>query len=69
MANTGVSAATFAAKLEAFRRANILSTAAEIRELQAALKRLQLYDGPVDGTYSPALRIAIEAFEKEQGLP
>ena len=68
VANTAVSAATFAAKLEAFRRANILSTAAEIRELQAALKRLQLYDGPVDGTYSPALRSAIEAFEKEQGV-
>ena len=56
VANTGVSAAAFAAKLEAFRRANILSTAAEIRDLQTALKRRQLYDGPVDGTYRPALR-------------
>ena len=68
VANTGVSATTFAAKLEAFRRANILSTGAEIREMQTALKRLNFYDGPVDSTYSPALRSAIEAFEKEQGV-
>ena len=60
MANTGVSAAAFAAKLDAFRRAAILNTAAQIRDLQTALKRRQLYDGAVDGAYGPALRIAIE---------
>jgi len=68
VANTGVSAAAFAAKLEAFRRAAILSTTAQIRDLQTALKQRQLYDGAIDGAYGPALRIAIEAYEKAQGL-
>lgn len=68
VANTGVNASAFAGKLEVFRRANILDTAAEIRELQGALKRQQFYNGPMDGTYSPGLRDAIEAFEKAQGL-
>ena len=68
VANTGVGAAAFAAKFDAFRRAAILGTAAQIRDLQAALKQRQLYDGAVDGAYGPALRTAIEAYEKEQGL-
>jgi protease YdgD len=68
VANTGVSAAAFAGKLDAFRQAAILGSPAQIRELQAALKQQQLYAGPVDGTYGPTLRIAIEAFEKAQGL-
>lgn len=68
VANTGVSATAFATKLEAFRRAAILSTAAQIRDLQTALKQRQLYDGAIDGTYGPGLRVAIEAYEKAQGL-
>jgi len=68
VANTGVGAIAFAAKFDAFRRAAILSTAAQIRDLQAALKQRQLYDGAIDGTYGPTLRIAIEAYEKAQGL-
>jgi hypothetical protein len=68
VANTGVSAAAFAAKLDAFRRAIILSTAAQIRDLQTALKQRRLYDGAVDGAYGSALRVAIEAYEKAQGL-
>lgn len=68
VANTGVSAAAFAAKLDAFRQAAILGTAAQIREVQAALKQQQLYDGAIDGTYGSALRTAIEAYEKAQGL-
>ena len=69
VANTGVSAAAFAAKLDAFRHAIILGTPAQIRDLQTALKQRQLYGGPVDGAYGPALRFAIEAYEKTQGLP
>lgn len=68
VANTGVSSLAFAAKLDAFRQAAILGTSAQIRELQAALKQRQLYAGPVDGTYGPTLRVAIEAFEKAEGL-
>jgi protease YdgD len=69
VANTAVSAAIFAGKLEAFREAEILGTPARLRELQALLQRRDLFDGKIDGTYSPALRAAIEAYEKAEGLP
>ena len=69
VANTGVSAAAFAAKLDAFRQAVILALPAQIRELQAALKRQRLYAGAIDGNYGAALRAAIEAYEKVHGLP
>jgi len=69
VANTGVSAAMFAEKLELFKEAAILTTAAQVRELQQALKGLKLYSGPLDGSYRAALRQAIEAFEKTHGLP
>ncbi len=69
VANTGVSTAAFAAKLEAFRQASILALPAQIRELQAALKRQRFYSGALDGNYGAALRGAIEAYEKTHGLP
>jgi peptidoglycan hydrolase-like protein with peptidoglycan-binding domain len=69
VANTGVSAAMFAEKLELFKEASILTTAAQVRELQQALKGLKLYSGPIDGSYRAALRQAIEAFEKTHALP
>jgi hypothetical protein len=69
VANTGVSAAVFAEKLELFKEAAILTTAAQVRELQQALKDLKLYSGPIDGSYRAGLRQAIEAFEKIHGLP
>ena len=40
-----------------------------MRELQTRLKQRHLFDGKIDGTYGPALRAAIEAFEKKEGLP
>jgi protease YdgD len=69
VANTAVSAATFAGKLEAFREAEILGTPVQLRELQTLLRQRQLFDGKVDGIYSAALRAAIEAYEKAEGLP
>jgi protease YdgD len=68
VANTGVSAAGFAAKLEAFRHAAILATPAQVRELQLALKQQQLYAGPLDGAYGSTLRAAIEAYEQAHGM-
>jgi protease YdgD len=68
VANTGVASAAFAAQLEAFERAAILASAGQMRELQALLKHRQLYSGPVDGTYGAAVRSAIEAYEREEGL-
>jgi protease YdgD len=69
VANTGVSAAAFAGKLDAFRGAAILGTAAQMRELQGALKQRGLYGGAVDGTYGSALRAAIESYEKSHAMP
>jgi protease YdgD len=69
VANTGVSSAAFAAKLEAFRQAVILTSAADIREVQSALKHRHHYSGEIDGRYGASLRTAIEAFEAAQGLP
>ena len=68
VANTGVASVAFAAKLEAFREAHILSSAAEMRELQGLLRDRHLFIGKVDGTYGPELRVAIEAYEKSEGL-
>ena len=36
---------------------------------QRALSRLGYYRGPADGVASPALKLAIGSFQKEQGLP
>ncbi len=69
IANTAVASAAFAARLEAFQQAMILSTPAEMRELQTLLARRQLYSGPADGNYDGALKAAIEAYEKAEGLP
>jgi protease YdgD len=63
IANTGVAAAAFASRLAAFRAASILMTANEIKELQSRLSQRGLYAGPIDGTYGPALKDAIELFE------
>jgi protease YdgD len=69
VANTGVSAAQFAAKLEAFRNAVILGTPTQILHLQSALRERQFYGGALTGIYGRSLRSAIEAYEKTEGLP
>jgi hypothetical protein len=69
VANTGVSAAAFAGKLNAFREAAILGTPAQLRELQVLLHQRHLFNGVADGTYGAALRAAIETYEKAEGLP
>jgi len=69
VANTGVASAAFADKLEIFRDAVILSSPAQMRELQAALKARGLFAGRIDGTYGAELRRAIEAYEKAERLP
>jgi protease YdgD len=69
IANTAVSSAAFAAQLEIFRRASILESHAEMRELQTRLMRRGLYSGKLDGAYSAALRSAIEAHERAAGRP
>jgi hypothetical protein len=69
VANTGVAAAAFADKLEVFKGAAILTSPVHVRELQTALKERRLYYGTISGIYDPTLRSAIEAYERDQGLP
>lgn len=69
VANTGVALARFAPTLEAFKSAAILSTAAQIKDLQERLKQRGYYDGPLDGTYGRALKAAIEAYEAADQRP
>src|SRR5262245_5974012 len=66
VANTAVSAQAFADRLTAFRDANILPAGTRLQNLQARLKTLKFYSGQVDGSYGPALRDAIRAFESAQ---
>jgi protease YdgD len=69
VANTGVATAAFADRLEAFAQARILSERADVRSLQQLLAQRHQYAGPIDGAYGEALRAAIEAYEKTEGLP
>ena len=41
----------------------------EVMNLQRALSRLGYYQGPTDGVSSPALKLAIAAYQRDQGLP
>jgi localization factor PodJL len=41
----------------------------QVANAQRALSRLGYYQGPSDGASSPALRLAIAAFQRDQGLP
>jgi hypothetical protein len=68
VANTAVASSAFAGKLDTFLQAAVLSSPAQVRELQSLLKGRQLFDGKVDGNYGAELRLAIEAYEKAEGL-
>ena len=69
VANTAVSAFAFERQLRTFRSARILITARQVRDLQDLLRKANLFNAPVDGTYGPALKGAIEAYETTVGLP
>jgi len=68
VANTGVNAMVFAAKLDLFRNAQILQAPLQIRALQTALKQRGHFAGAASGLFTPELRQAIEAYERAQGL-
>lgn len=69
VANTGVSAEAFAAQLALFREAQLLNSAAHVRDLQARLKARGIYFGALDGVYGINLKQAIEAYEQTERLP
>lgn len=68
VANTGVNAVVFAAKLDLYRNARILTAAPDIRFLQIALRQRGHFAGSINGAYDAGLRRAIESFERVQGL-
>jgi protease YdgD len=69
VANTGVNSLAFAAALDAFVGADILASRRDIRRLQEALAARALYKGPRDGRFGPALKAAIESFERASEMP
>ena len=69
VANTAVNAQVFAGKIELLRSAAILQSGRPMRELQERLAALGYYAGPIDSAYGPALRMAIEAYEKATRQP
>ncbi len=69
VANTGVNAEAFAGTLAAFRDADLLATSRDILRLQDALAAHGLYKGARDGRYGPALKAAIESFERAAAMP
>ncbi len=69
VANTAVSATVFAAKIEMMKNATILPSGRPMRDLQQQLRVLGHYNGPADGAYGPAVKAAIEAYEKAHRQP
>lgn len=69
VANTAVNAQAFAEKIDLLRGALILSSGAPMRSLQEHLQQQKLYAGRLDGAYGPALRSAIESYERANTLP
>jgi Putative peptidoglycan binding domain/Trypsin-like peptidase domain len=69
VANTAVGVAGFIDRIAPFKAANIIGTAAGIRELQEALKARGHYDGAIDGSYGSGLQRAIEAYELASAMP
>jgi protease YdgD len=67
VANTGVASAAFLPRLDAFARAEIVGSRAQVRALQELLAERGFYKGPRDGAFGPALRTAIQKFEQSEG--
>ncbi|MDP1988240.1 SEL1-like repeat protein, partial [Phenylobacterium sp.] len=44
------------------------ATPASVQTAQRALSRLGYYQGPMDGAASPALRLAVAAYQRDQGM-
>lgn len=64
VANTGVNAQAFAPRLANFLTADTMTSRRQIKDLQEALAARTLYRGPRDGRYCPALKLAIEGYQR-----
>lgn len=69
VANTAVSAAAFADKLEPMRTASVLTKSVDIMAVQRLLNAAGVLSGPMNGRWEPRVRHAIETWEARNGLP
>lgn len=69
VANTAVSSVAFASRLEPFRRSTILTTSADLKELQQRLNAIALLQAPLSDRFDAKLRTAIELYEASTGQP
>ncbi len=67
IANTAVSARVFANLITPFANTELLVAASDLRQLQTLLHDRGLYDAKIDGSYGPASRKAIQAFQGRIG--
>jgi len=68
VANTAVSARAFAAVLEPFRGAQIITSPADLRTIQRKLSEAGLLNGAATGRFDPRTRTSIEAYEAQTGM-
>jgi len=69
VANTGVNAQAFSPRLADFLIADTMTSRKQIKDLQDALAARTLYRGPRDGRYCPALKLAIEGYQRAAHMP
>ncbi len=69
VANTAVSSIAFATRLEPFRRADVLTQTADVRELQRRLAGMNLLEAASIGRFDEKTRVAIQLYEARVGLP
>ncbi|MCB1509481.1 MAG: trypsin-like peptidase domain-containing protein [Hyphomicrobiaceae bacterium] len=69
IANTAIAASAFQNRIAAVATAKLLTSRRKLRLLQEALRSRHFYTGPRDGRFRPQLRIAIENYERANGLP
>jgi protease YdgD len=67
IANTAVSVAAFADRLEVLKSAEILTATEDLLRMQDTLAIMRLYSGPLDGIYGSKMRRAISAYEQKSG--
>lgn len=69
VANTAVTSAAFAGRIDALRHAAVLTSAADLRTLQQMLITARLLDGTPTGRFDTDTRTAIGQYEATAGIP
>jgi protease YdgD len=68
VANSSIASVAFVGRVAALQSARVLATRDGVRALQAALSRQGHYAGPIDGSFTAAVRSAIERYEASAAL-